>query len=69
MITVAKSTPQASEMAMGIMNAVAGLSVSINGNSPAKVVVEVMRMGRKRTMPERCTASSTSTPARRCRLM
>lgn len=62
MIAVANTTPQPSEMAMGTLNEVAGLSMSMSGAKPTTAVEEVNNIGLKRTMPARRTAATADTP-------
>ena len=68
-MTVAKMTPKASEIAMGMKKKVSGLLLNISGTRPMKVVTEVSRMGRKRVTPAATTASMSATPCLRLRLI
>jgi len=63
MMTVTKSRPKATEMAIGIRNCAWKLLLSISGVRPATVVTEVRRMGRKRLMPASQMASRKPLPA------
>ncbi len=62
-ITVANTTPQPNEIAMGIMNLEPLLCSNINGSRPAKVVIDVRRIGRNRRTPADRTASPSFTPS------
>ena len=44
-MTVAKSTPNANEIAIGTIKNVAGVGVAINGTRPIKVVIDVRKIG------------------------
>ena len=61
-MTVAKSTPQAREIAIGKKGAVAGVLVDMSGISPTKVVTDVKMMGRKRTVAAPKIASTADLP-------
>ena len=50
-MTVANSTPKASETAIGMKKAACMLRSAIIGTRPAKVVSEVSTMGRNRWLP------------------
>ena len=62
-MAVANSTPNASEMAIGINIKVSGSSLVMRGMSPTKVVTEVKIMGLKRATPAWVTASNNGVPA------
>ena len=59
---VANNTPNDREVAMGMRNLAWRLFSSRMGKTPTKVVTEVSRMGRNRTIPPRITASLSGTP-------
>ena len=66
---VAKMTPQARLMPMGMTTCAWVLFSNIVGSTPTKVVRLVNRIGRKRAPPALRTASSRGRPSLRLRLM
>ena len=66
---VAKSTPNASETAIGTTNIASKLCTSISGARPKKVVSEVSKIGLNRETPASRTAVSRSSWRSRLRLM
>jgi hypothetical protein len=66
-ITVAKSTPHARDIAIGKNGPVAGVVVVISGIRPTKVVTEVRMMGRNRVTAAMHIALRASIPSRRWR--
>ena len=67
-MTVAKTMPYPSEIAIGIMNCAWREVSKIIGARPPKVVSVVSRIGRKRRTPARQIASRASAPAARALL-
>ena len=61
----AKATPNASEIAIGIRNCAETLSSSSSGVKPAKVVMEVKMIGRKRATPAVRAAVAAEDPCLR----
>ena len=53
---VPNNTPNASDRAIGFRNCAWRLPSNSTGAIPTKVVIEVRRIGRKRAIPESCTA-------------
>ncbi len=62
---VANSTPKASDTAIGMRNWACMLFSSSSGVSPAKVVSEVSRIGRKREPPATRIARASGIPSSR----
>ena len=63
-MAVAKSTPKAKEIAIGMNMKVSGSVSVIRGIRPTNVVTDVRMIGRNRTTPAFATASKISTPCR-----